>query len=209
LGDQVIAVTLSFANFIYTDNYFLTTFDLWLLVNRFKIPTIFICHKFILQTKYQNHEFVGYGDFNDEFAFVILPGFRAENIPNFKIIQSDKGDVFISLNVIIEECLINIQNAIRNKISIQEYLDEFFMPPKTTYKKKNPLLIEEIDIEKPKDIKKPKKIEEQNKIEEEKKIEKPEPDSPEEFIMQPTNKKSRKVYINKGETKNKSRKKRD
>jgi hypothetical protein len=209
LGDQVIAGTLSFANFIYTDNYFLTTFDLWLLVNRFKIPTIFICQKFILQTKYQNHEFVGYGDFNDEFAFVILPGFRAENIPNFKIIQSDKGDVFISLNVIIEECLINIQNAIRNKISIQEYLDEFFMPPKTTYKKKNPLLIEEIDIEKPKDIKKPKKIEEQNKIEEEKKIEKPEPDSPEEFIMQPTNKKSRKVYINKGETKNKSRKKRD
>ena len=42
LGDQVAAGSLSFGSFIYTDNYFLTTFDLWLLVNRFKIPTIFI-----------------------------------------------------------------------------------------------------------------------------------------------------------------------
>ena len=95
LGDQVVGGTLSFGSFIYTDNYFLTTFDLWLLVNRFKIPTIFICQKFILQTKYQNHEFVGYGNLDDKFAFVVLPGFRPENVPNFRIIKSNKGDVFI------------------------------------------------------------------------------------------------------------------
>ena len=45
LGDQVHSGTLSFASFIYTDNYFLTTFDLWLLVNKYKIPTIFLSQK--------------------------------------------------------------------------------------------------------------------------------------------------------------------
>ena len=142
LGDQVIAGTLAFTSFIYTDNYFLTTLDLWLLVNRFKIPTIFISHKFILQTNYESHEFVGYGNLDDKFAFVVLPGFRAENMPAFKIIQSNTGDIFISLKEINEECIGNIMNAIRNKITIKEYLDNFVMPKKTTYKKKKPLIIE-------------------------------------------------------------------
>ena len=43
LGDQVKSEILSFSSLIYTDNYFLTTFDLWLLVTKHKIPTIFIC----------------------------------------------------------------------------------------------------------------------------------------------------------------------
>ena len=120
----------------------MTTFDLWLLVNKYKIPTIFICKKFILQTKYEKHLFVGYGDEDDKFAFVVLPGFRAENVPNFKIIKSNKGEVFISLKEINEECIGNIEESIRNKMDIEYYLDKFTMPTKTIYKKKKPLLIE-------------------------------------------------------------------
>jgi len=71
-----------------------------------------------------------------------LPGFRSENVPNFKIIQSNKGDVFIPLEVISEECSSNIEIAFRNKISIEDYLNTFYMRPRTTYKKKIPLLIE-------------------------------------------------------------------
>jgi hypothetical protein len=141
LGDQVIAGTLSFASFIYTDNYFLTAFDLWLLVNRFKIPTIFVCQKFIKSHGNKN-EFVGYGDIDDKFAFIVLPAFKPENIPNFKIIKSDKGDFFIPIKDIGEECIYNIQNAVRNKMSIEEYLNTFVTPSKKIYKKKKPLLIE-------------------------------------------------------------------
>ena len=43
LGDQVKSDSLSFINFIYTDNYFLTTFDIWLLIQKYKIPT-FLYH---------------------------------------------------------------------------------------------------------------------------------------------------------------------
>jgi hypothetical protein len=145
LGDQVRAETLSFASFIYTDNYFLTTMDLWLLVNKFKIPTLFVCQKFILQTKYQKHLFVGYGNNDDKFAFVILPGFRSENIPSFRIVKTDKGDVFISLNELNEQCIRDVEESIKNKISIEDYLEHFTMPTKTIYPKKKPLLYQKED----------------------------------------------------------------
>ena len=136
LGDQVKSGTLSFSSFIYTDNYFLTTMDLWLLVNKFKIPTMFICQKFILQTKYDKHVFVGYGNKSDKYAFIVLPGFRPENVPNYKIIKNDKDDVFISLDELNEDCLQNIENAIDNKFSIEDYLKDFVIPKTTTYEKK-------------------------------------------------------------------------
>ena len=50
-----------------------------------------------LQTNFEKHAFVGYGDENDDFAFVMIPGFRPENVPNYKLIKSDKGDIFISI----------------------------------------------------------------------------------------------------------------
>ena len=197
LGDQVISETLSFASFIYTDNYFLTTLDLWLLVNRFKIPTIFLSQKFILQTKYKKHEFVGYGNREDKFAFIIIPGFRPENVPNFIIIKSDKGDVFIPLANLNEDCLKNIEDAIENKITIEEYLRNFVLPSKTVYQKKKPLLIESDEEEKEVKPKKKKVI-----------FEKTVPISPEKEIVNPSKKPSRKIGI-RGEPKNKSRRKPD
>ena len=124
--------------FIYTDNYFLTTLDLWLLVNKYKIPTVFICQKFILQSKYTKHEFVGYGNEEDKFVFIVIPGFRPENIPGYKLIQSNDGDIFISLNKLNENCVDRIQSAIQNKISVEEYLEKFVKPNTSTYKKKKP-----------------------------------------------------------------------
>jgi hypothetical protein len=124
LGDQVKAGSLSFANFVYSDNYFLTTFDLWLLVTKFEIPTIFICQKLILQTT--KHELIGYTNGDNEFAFILIPGFRAENIPSYKIIQSNENESFISMEQIENsDCANKIRNAINNKISIEDYLKGF------------------------------------------------------------------------------------
>ena len=139
LGDQVKAETLSFSSFLYTDNYFLTTFDMWLLVQKYKIPTIFICQKFILQTNYEKHAFVGYGNRNDDFAFILIPGFRPETVPVFRLVQNEKADAFISLNKLDTSCVDKIYEALDNKISVEEYLKEFKKMVKTTYKKKKPL----------------------------------------------------------------------
>ena len=139
LGDQVLSDKLSFSNFIYTDAYFLTPLDLWLLVTKYKIPTIFISQKFLLQTEYKKHQFVGYGNEKDEFAFIIVPGLRPENVPNYKLIQSDKDEIFISLNKLDEECLRNINFSLNETITIEDYLLNFTKPLKTRYKRKIPV----------------------------------------------------------------------
>jgi len=201
LGDQVNSGTLSFASFIYTDSYFLTPFDIWLLVNKFKIPTIFVSHKFIMLSKngkYEKHEFVAYGDENDKFAFIIIPGLRPENVPNFKIIKNDKGDMFISLDKLNNECVEKIKEAIKNKVSIEEYLEKYKIISKYKYEKKKPTeFLIETDSEE----------EEKKKLNKKKKliIEETSPISKEISIVQ-KNKPTRKVII-KGEPKNKSRRK--
>ena len=179
LGDQVHAGTLSFSSFIYTDNYFLTPFDLWLLVTKYEIPTIFICQRYLLQTKYEKHQFLGYGDRNDKFAFIVVPGLRPENVPGYKLIQSNKGDVFISLEELNEECLEKVRESIDDKLSIEEYLDKFTKPLTTNYEKKKPeRLVIESDSDKPKPEKKKKLI-----------IEETSPVSSEEYVLKPVAKK--------------------
>jgi hypothetical protein len=142
LGDQVHAATLSFQSFLYTDNYFLTALDLWLLVSKYKIPTIFISQKWILQTKYEKHEFVGYGDVGDKFTFIVIPAFRPEIVPGYKLIQTNTGDTEISLDKLTENCVERIRTAVNTKVSVAAYLKSFKRPPTTVYKKKIPFAIE-------------------------------------------------------------------
>jgi len=142
LGDQVHAATLSFQSFLYTDNYFLTALDLWLLVSKYKIPTIFISQKWILQTKYERHEFVGYGDVGDKFTFIVIPAFRPEIVPGYKLIRTNTGDTEISLDKLNDDCVERIRTAINTKVSVAAYLKSFKKPTTTVYKKKIPFAIE-------------------------------------------------------------------
>ena len=197
LGDQVHSGVLTFMNFIYTDNYFLTTFDLWLLITKYDIPTIFISQKWILQTNFEKHEFVGYGTERDKFAFIELPGFRPENVPSYRLIQSDKGEVFISLDKLLGgESEQNIIKALDNKVTIEDYLEKFIKPITTEYAKKKPkLLIIESDSEEEKPKKKNKRLI----------IEETTPVSPEEYILKPQKKTRKKIVVK--EDKNKTARK--
>jgi len=191
LGDQVKSESLSFSSFIYTDNYFLTTMDIWLLVQKYQIPTIFICQKMILQTDYKKNVFVGFGEEKDDFIFIILPVFKAESIPIFKMVENEEGNCFISINKLNEECLDRIRDAFDNKKSIKEYLQEFTKPKKNIYMKKKLLIIEEEqedENEKKIEKKKAKKI----KIDESPTL------SIDELLVIPSKKKSKKKIIIKG-----------
>jgi hypothetical protein len=153
LGDQVQAATLSFQSFLYTDNYFLTTLDLWLLVSKYKIPTIFISQKWILQTKYEKHEFVGYGDMGDKFTFIVIPALRTEIVPGYKLIQTNTGDTEISLDKLNDDCVERIREAINTKVSVASYLKSFKKPSAAVYKKKTAFAIEaDLPEKKPKII---------------------------------------------------------
>jgi hypothetical protein len=159
-GNLVISGKMSFENFIFSNNYFLTTFDLWLLVNKFKIPTIFISSFNILETMIDingeiiyKKQFVGYGDITDKFAFIVLPGRASKNdeektMPNFKLIKSHENEVFISLDKLNSACIGEIRGSISEKISVEKFLEDFKKPSKKPTEKAKELIIEE-DNEEP------------------------------------------------------------
>jgi hypothetical protein len=150
LGDLVKSKTLSFSNFIYTDDYFLTLLDIWILVNKYKIPTIFISSKTILQTNYTKEIFVGYSNDDDKFVFIVVPSFKHQSIPKLKFIETDNNDVFINMNRLDTECISKIKNSLEEKISVEKYLDTFKKPMnkiKRTQPNKRPLIIEEDEDE--------------------------------------------------------------
>jgi hypothetical protein len=142
LGNQVKSESISFSSFIYTDNYFLTPFDIWLLMDKYKIPCIFISPQYIFQTNYSKQAFVAHGNKEDKFVFIILSGLRAENVPQFKIIVNDEKNYFISLRTIKDNaCFSKIEEAFREKISISDYLETFTKEVSTKYAKRKPILI--------------------------------------------------------------------
>ena len=139
LGDQVKSGSLSFANFIYTDSYFMTTLDIWLIIEKYKIPCMFISSKFLLETDYTKNSFVGYGKKTDMFVFIVIPGLRPENIPSYKIIQNATKEVFIGMKELkLRECEDALNYAFDNSFTVEDYLKSFSTKTKTNYHKKNP-----------------------------------------------------------------------
>ena len=134
-GNQVKAETLQFDDFIYASNYFLTTLDLWILVNKYQIPTIFISYKKnILQTNYAKQIFVGYSTpdyMNDSYVFMVTPELTDKSVaPKFKLIIDESNNYFIPITNLHDDCIDKVRNAIDNKLDINEYLDTFIKPKK-------------------------------------------------------------------------------
>jgi hypothetical protein len=125
---------ISFDDFINDESYFLTPFDLWILVQKFKVPCIFLNKTVgnLLETNNTNNLFLGYGFEGDSFAFIIIPGLRAENIPSFKYIITNTDELFIPIDSIKNggECRDKIQYAIQNGKTIEEMLASFMKKPK-------------------------------------------------------------------------------
>ena len=178
LGDQVKSGILPFVDFITTDNYFLTTFDLWLLIKKFEIPTIFISTTKLLETNNKTNFFIGYGKANDDFAFIVVPGVSPENVPAFKLIETNKNDVFISIDKLIDcEYKIEINENLKNEtiIIIDEFLREF---NSKKLGKKKIIIEEDNENEEEEPVKKQKKPTKKQLI-----IESTSPVSSEEFVI--------------------------
>ena len=160
LCERVRTGALTFTDLIYSEQYFITPFDLWLLVNKFEIPTIFISQMPILEASYESSGFIAYGEEENKFVFIVIPVLKDETEPGFKIIEDEEKSVFISLDK-----LINTENT-RNilfddKITIKSYLVTFtktIKPPPPVQKviaPKKKLLIVEDDDSVEEEIKKP------------------------------------------------------
>jgi hypothetical protein len=122
-GKQVRDGTVNFSDWLHTEEYYLTPLDIWILVRKYEIPTMFISQQTILQTGYKENAFAGYDGINDSFAFVVIPILKAETIPNYKLIAKSDEDSFINFEHMIDAS--KVKEAIVSIVTPDEYLTVF------------------------------------------------------------------------------------
>jgi hypothetical protein len=146
MASQVKSKKINFEDLILSDSYYLTSLDYYLIVNKFQMPTFFISGKYIFETGFAEKQFLAYGNREDAFCFIIIPGIKAEDIPGFKVIQSPENKSFFKISEIKNnETLIN---AINNKVDVKNYIEMFSkVSVAASLKKKPQLVIVEDEVE--------------------------------------------------------------
>jgi hypothetical protein len=147
-GLRVKQKTLSFQHFIYSEDYYITNFDIWMIMSKYKIPSIIISTKSILLTKKEKNALALYGDRSSKFAFIFSPAMRAEIIPKYSLILSMPEHIlFQSLDVITsEEILGELYESVESIITVEEFLQSFTkkaLPKKAVKKPAVKLLLQE------------------------------------------------------------------
>ena len=129
---------MNFEDLILQDGFGAVSFDLWILLVRYEIPSIFISSVVIPETSFKNKEFVCYLDdkHDDRFAFIVIPAMYKRHEmknPEYKLLVNDQKQIQISLRALNQsECLQNIDEAIHRVYSVKNYIDELFKKRKTT-----------------------------------------------------------------------------
>jgi len=154
LGDQVKAKTMDFTHFIYNEDYYISNFDVWLLLEKYKIPSIFISSKPILQSNNEDNVFVAYGDKADNFCFIVTPLVKIDTAPKYKLIQSVEDSIVFPLSVIQDSCIDSITNAFNSKITVGDFIQTFIRENvakkrKPSAKKRNETIIIEREDDDP------------------------------------------------------------
>jgi hypothetical protein len=144
---------------IIQDGFVAVNFDLWLLLVHYKIPSIFISSKPIPETRFNFNEFVCYTEEGvTDYVFILTPAMyrrKAKLLPEYKLIVSGEN-INIDISVLEQsECFNNIENAIINYNTVEDYLDFIFEKDITTKYKprqkgiRQPAEFESVSVNKP------------------------------------------------------------
>ena len=88
---------LSLWTIIQEASYFLTAFDLWLLLERHQVPFVFLSQSRIIETMKQSKILAGFTTKDKECVFIVLPSYTSPSPFSFKVIQNNEDMVAISL----------------------------------------------------------------------------------------------------------------
>jgi len=146
-GDQVKHGVLSFQNLLFADNYYLTKLDIWMLLERFKIPSFFISNKPLMETDFKSNCFSAYSlsreeemgersvdeeQFSPKYAFIFTPPNAPEKIPKYKVITDKDNGVLLNLSVLKNPDV--VYEAMEDRVTIEDFLQNFKRASKTVYK---------------------------------------------------------------------------
>jgi len=125
--------SINFEQLIIQQGFLATNFDLWILLVKYEIPSIFISSKMIPETRYKLRQFVCYdkplSESNNKYIFICVPSMyrKTKKYPEYKLIIDDKEKMEIDIDELKEgDCLNNIEDALNNYITIEDYLDVIF-----------------------------------------------------------------------------------
>ena len=139
LGEKVKDGKITFKEIIYSDDYFVTNFDIRIMLMKYKIPSIFVSTKSLMETNYEESVSVIYGDKSSQFVFIMCPGFRAENVPKYKLIQTSKNEITIPITIMrTDGCIASLDKAVEETMVIEDYISNYVKPKTTKYISKNP-----------------------------------------------------------------------
>jgi len=146
--------SINFEQLIIQQGFLATNFDLWILLNKYEIPSIFISSKMIPETRYKLRQFVCYdkplSESNNKYIFICVPSMnrKTKKYPEYKLILDDNEEMEIDLDDLKEgNCLNDIEDALNNYITIEDYLDVIFEKVSKKQKEDNEDL-EELKISK-------------------------------------------------------------
>ena len=133
LGREIKYKDMSFTDFIQAHAYVISNLDIWIMMEKYNIPTILISSSTILQTNDTTNIFTfvpNRGD-SDMYIFIMSSAhLNKDSILKYDLIQTNTKDMNISLSAIInEECSRNINESIGNWLTIKDYLKSYIIIP--------------------------------------------------------------------------------
>jgi len=151
-ANQLQDETINFEQLILQEGFGAVNFDMWILLVKYEIPSIFISSKEIPETRFNHKEFVCYMDekHGDHFAFIVTPAmYRRSKLknPEYKLIIDDRQRSNISLKSLKEgSCLQQLEEAINIAYPINKYIEEIFEKDNTTKYKKRQKNVRDIEF---------------------------------------------------------------
>jgi len=140
---QLVSRAMTFEQMIFQDGFTPVNFDLWILLNKYQIPSIMISNFPLPETNRQRTEFVCHSSEDGLYAFIIVPAMysrQGKKTPEYKYIVNESGSEKIAISKIPmtdNQCLVSIEEAINNEdynYTIEDFFDENIFKKKA-YKK--------------------------------------------------------------------------
>ena len=125
---RVGANQLQFADYLLSDNYFITNLDIWLIAQHFKIGVVLLSstklvenRKSILPLYYPSKD-------ANNYIFIKSSGVKANIIPKFRLIIDDKGEFlfdFQALNKNMQALILSTKTLTGKGLTIDSCIENF------------------------------------------------------------------------------------
>ena len=136
---MIISNDISFETYLFSDDFFITKLDIWILALHFKLPIIFIS-----STKLQENNLKlmkVFGNTDNKYIFIKVPGGMSKNgIPTYSVISDSNKNIIINNNIHNIKELVKEINSIPD-IILNDYILSF-KPKKYKRGKKKLKLVE-------------------------------------------------------------------